>query len=71
MMVSNRSKPYFRQDSRLPVTKDLLRFAQVFSQMIKVRKVFSLRKNTLYMHFHSLYEKCFTSSVLIWLDLLA
>jgi len=25
-----------RQDSRLPVTKDLLRFAQVFSQMIKV-----------------------------------
>ena len=35
--LSHPSKPHFRQDSRLPVTKDLLRFAQVFSQMIKVK----------------------------------
>ena len=28
-----------RQGSKLPVTKDLLRFAQVFSQMIKVRRL--------------------------------
>ena len=30
-------RSFSRQDSRLPVTKDLLRFAQVFSQMIKVK----------------------------------